>query len=486
MVYTAYPENENGLVDGPPAAESSEPKLIAKIMIPEPPRNEVIGEARMEAEAKVKSKGWRWNGRTVDEVPGLAKWSIQLNTPKEKGERFDETRVKSMVRGVLRGFIGERESGVLGLDRAITVCTTVPMEELAEHRIVDLASLPGGPSKERILMEASLESVSHLLEKIPNEQLKLMFLGESVNFRLANSLFERVKRRVRDYHTGAFGKQWRSKPQHVGKPVPPLDSLVEHELEEIERTSLEATGRISAEARACRFLWEVVQGESDSGRDSTDAPRKILITQDKDTLAKIDPLALTKIGQEDLAILGTEVYEVARSGINYETSTIPDALVDMEGFVEVKALKPDEIVELERVLEGGVSFGGVLDGVVYNPETKGVMFVGANLEGNTYFVDTIRSHLEGYQPLHEDQLVILRFPADAPDEVLIRLAERVVQAGYKRLVVQKLVHTSKELNDMARQYIRDNLDKIRTGDYKGMKLSEDELRIFEELAEEEW
>ena len=59
-----------------------------------------------------------------------------------------------------------------------------------------------------------------------------------------------------------------------------------------------------------------------------------------------------------------------------------------------------------------------------------------------------------------------------------------MNGGFTRFVIQKLGFTADELNGIAQEYIRNNLDLIQKGDYKGLRLSKAEIAIFEDLANE--
>ncbi|KKS15886.1 MAG: hypothetical protein UU72_C0032G0018, partial [candidate division WWE3 bacterium GW2011_GWB1_41_6] len=452
---------------------------LPEIVKPEPLSQEEIEESRMEVEAKVRSSGWVWNGKNLGEMAGIVKWHIQLNAPKEQGERFDEKRIKANIKGILRGFVGERVSGATGFEQATTVFTTVPLEELHELHMTDLATLPGGPGKERMLLEASLESVSHISKERVEELIKSLNREYNkpdartinVDWELVEKSFGYIKHLVNIYHTGQYRNEWQRKEENRGKRMPNLDELIEKEFEWMGGRYGISNPEVE---QICRLYWEIVQGESDSGKGSNGEIGKFhAVTVNKGT-----PMG------------HMEIHEETYKGINYSASTSPDALVvdkkDIMGSVEVKSLTNIEVRKLADALKRGASTGGVLDGILWDEETNRPYFVAPNLEGSTYFVDTLRTHLQGHERLNEDQLIVLRFPADAPDEALGKLAERAVNGGFTRFVIQKLGFTADELNGIAQEYIRNNLDLIQKGDYKGLRLSKAEIAIFEDLANEPW
>jgi len=177
----------------------------------------------------------------------------------------------------------------------------------------------------------------------------------------------------------------------------------------------------------------------------------------------------------------------------YDSTVIPDGIIlDKEGVpagvLEVKAYSPaDELAFLlKKIEEGGKSstyFEGKASdfGKTYPGANIDNYKMGVELDKETEFVDIIRGVSGKGADRDASNLVLLRFPSDIPDNLLMQYGEKIVSCGYRNVVIQKLPFSGEELNVIAKEIVKHQWGNLDLQLYK-LNFSNREIEVFKNWA----
>ena len=103
------------------------------------------------------------------------------------------------------------------------------------------------------------------------------------------------------------------------------------------------------------------------------------------------------------------------------------------------------------------------------------------VDGEVAFVDILRG-LAGLGPERDSHnLVVLRFPGDIPDNLLIQYGEMIVSYGFRNVVIQKLPFSGEKLDIIARELVKAQWSSLISHSSKG-NFSNRELGVLKEYA----
>jgi len=186
-------------------------------------------------------------------------------------------------------------------------------------------------------------------------------------------------------------------------------------------------------------------------------------------------------------------YTYTPDGEWYKTTVIPDGIImkgDVaEGPFEVKAYKADELAKLLSIIRSSgkqaIFFKGTAAdiGKTYPGADKIPYMLGVDLNSETDFVDIVRSLSEKGEDRDASNLVVLQFPNDIPDNLLIQYGEMVVSYGYKNVVIQKLPLSVQELDVIAKELVNSQWGNLKFQLLKQRNYSDRELKILQNYAE---
>ncbi len=173
-----------------------------------------------------------------------------------------------------------------------------------------------------------------------------------------------------------------------------------------------------------------------------------------------------------------------------EEFTMPDAFIlhgdELRGIVEVKCYKPEETKALATAMRD-VNFLG--HKVSYKSNSGNTFNLGADIDKIQNFGNFINAQI-GLENQYGEFPVVLRFPADSDPEDLKAIFEYYKKRG-NNVIIQTLPVTSKEIDDLAKTAIRDNIDTMlvrannRGGGRKNSKkISGEHERIYRAIVQE--
>ena len=84
-----------------------------------------------------------------------------------------------------------------------------------------------------------------------------------------------------------------------------------------------------------------------------------------------------------------------------------------------------------------------------------------------------------------DNLVLLRFPNDIPDNLLTQYGEMVVSYGFTNVVIQKLPFSREELEIIAKEVIKSRWSILNFQLLKGNNFANRDLNVLHEYANSE-
>ncbi len=183
-------------------------------------------------------------------------------------------------------------------------------------------------------------------------------------------------------------------------------------------------------------------------------------------------------------------------GEMFRNTVIPDAFIikkgektDLVGLVEVKAYTPDELATLidkikknEGSQESGTRFK--VTGTAYEfgkifPGAEKVKFnMGFDINKEVGFVDFIRGVSKGESNRYEQNIVVLRFPKDIPNNLLSQFGQLIVDYGYPNVVIQKLPFSNQDLIDISRRIVNDTFSDVWLQRLK-MNFSDKEIALLD-------
>lgn len=151
----------------------------------------------------------------------------------------------------------------------------------------------------------------------------------------------------------------------------------------------------------------------------------------------------------------------------YASTVIPDGLVvkgdNLIGMFEVKAVKAEELDRAMTIIRSNKKRGGRETSVVgtaadfghtYPGADKEQYRMGVDLDKEAEFVDILQGLTGKGENLGVNNLIILRFPDDIPDNLLNQYGEMIVSCGYTNVVIQKLPFSREELNVIAKEVVK--------------------------------
>lgn len=170
----------------------------------------------------------------------------------------------------------------------------------------------------------------------------------------------------------------------------------------------------------------------------------------------------------------------------FGSTVIPDRLIidgngKLAGILEDKAYPADELAKLISLIKKSgkqaMSYRGTAAdfGKTYLGADKEPYNVGADLDKETAFADIIGGLKEGTPEKGTDNLVVLRFPADMPDNLLNQYGEMICSCGYQNVVIQKLPFSVSELGVIAKEVVKSQWDNLEN-------FSKRELTVLREWA----
>ncbi len=179
------------------------------------------------------------------------------------------------------------------------------------------------------------------------------------------------------------------------------------------------------------------------------------------------------------------------AGEIFASTVIPDGiLVNAEGagvgVVEVKAYTADE---LSRLLEltrnsptGAVQYTGKASdfGRTYAGASMESFTLGADVAKEVAFIDTVRDLIGGSETGgdNENNLIVLRFPADIPNNLLVQYGERIVNYGFPNVVIQKLPLSGPELDIIAKEIVKSRWGAIGMQLLKKQNFADREIKVL--------
>jgi hypothetical protein len=153
----------------------------------------------------------------------------------------------------------------------------------------------------------------------------------------------------------------------------------------------------------------------------------------------------------------------------YYSTVIPDALIvkadssktgwDVVGVGEVKAYLADEVYTLMNKIRESGKLGTQYEGVAsdfgktYEGADKDRFTMGVDLNKETEFADFVRGVFLGKPNNYEENIILLRFPNDIPDNLLKQFGQMVVDYGYPKVVIQKIPVSIQEINVISKEII---------------------------------
>ncbi|OGC45595.1 hypothetical protein A2V49_03830 [candidate division WWE3 bacterium RBG_19FT_COMBO_34_6] len=188
---------------------------------------------------------------------------------------------------------------------------------------------------------------------------------------------------------------------------------------------------------------------------------------------------------------------ITPAGEFYDQTTIPDAIIgnennEMIGFIEVKAYTSDELAALLKLIRQRIEDHGSNSphyegtasnfGKNYPGAEKEKFTMGVDLDKEIKFLDTLRGLVNGEPDKDSDNLIILRFPNDIPDNLLMQYGELIVSYGYPNLVIQKLPYMVEELNVISKTLLGTQMQKLNYQLMKKMNFSDRELSVLEKYS----
>lgn len=182
---------------------------------------------------------------------------------------------------------------------------------------------------------------------------------------------------------------------------------------------------------------------------------------------------------------------ITPAGEWYGSTVIPDALIiDQDvpvGIVEVKAYQADELAKLLALIrttgKESIRYTGTADqfGKTYSGAEKDPYSLGADLNGEVAFVDILRGLAGLGRGKTLDNLVVLRFPNDIPDNLLSQYGEVAVSCGFSNVVIQKLPFSGEELDIIAKELVKAQWSDLSSHSTKA-NFSDRELRVLKTYA----
>ncbi len=183
---------------------------------------------------------------------------------------------------------------------------------------------------------------------------------------------------------------------------------------------------------------------------------------------------------------------VTPAGELYVRTVIPDALILDQGtpvgLVEVKAYQADELAKLLTLIrttgKEGIRYTGHAGqfGKTYPGAENDPYSLGADLDGEVAFVDILRGLAGLGTERDSHNLVVLRFPADIPDNLLIQYGVMIVSYGFRNVIIQKLPFSGEELDVIARELVKAQWPDLNSHSSKG-NFSNRELEVLKQYAD---
>lgn len=181
------------------------------------------------------------------------------------------------------------------------------------------------------------------------------------------------------------------------------------------------------------------------------------------------------------------------AGEFFASTVLPDGIVtdtsgNVAGIVEVKAYTADELAKFLQLTahptDIKVAYRGTAAdfGKTYPGAESDTYVLGADLLHETAFVNIVRD-LEGHQRINdEDNLIVLRFPNDVPDNLLYQYGERVVNYGYPNVLIQKLPLSGNELDIIGKEVIKSQWSRLMSPQRSDRSFSKKALEVLAAYA----
>ncbi len=173
----------------------------------------------------------------------------------------------------------------------------------------------------------------------------------------------------------------------------------------------------------------------------------------------------------------------------YKNTVIPDSLIidgdTPVGIVEVKAYQTDELGALLSLIRAGgkqaIRYKGTAAdfGKTYTGAEKEHFNLGVDLNGEIDFVDIVRGLSGNGEERDVHNLVVLRFPSDIPDNLLVQYGEMISSYGYQNIVIQKLPFSNLELDTIAKEIVKSQWGNLSFQLLEGDNYSNRELSVLE-------
>lgn len=184
---------------------------------------------------------------------------------------------------------------------------------------------------------------------------------------------------------------------------------------------------------------------------------------------------------------------VTPAGEFIKATVIPDGIVtDKEGYpvgvFEVKAYDAEELGDAmflirKRGREATYFKGTAANfGKMYPGADKEQYSIGVDIDKEVAFVDILRGLTGKGTDMGAGNLVLLRFPNDIPDNLLIQYGEMIVSYGFTNVVIQKLPFSREELDIIAREVIKSKWGTLSFQSLRGSNFSERDLEVLRKYA----
>ncbi len=189
---------------------------------------------------------------------------------------------------------------------------------------------------------------------------------------------------------------------------------------------------------------------------------------------------------------------VTPAGEFFGGTVIPDGIVTKEGeeeepvgIFEVKAYTAEELDRAMALIRKSGKEATYFKGTAadfskkYPGADKEQYGIGVDIDKEVAFVDILRGLTGEGTGTGVENLVLLRFPNDIPDNLLIQYGEMIVSYGFTNVVIQKLPFSREELNIIAKEVIKSRWSILSLQLLKGKNFSSRDLDVLHKYANSE-
>jgi hypothetical protein len=353
------------------------------------------------------------------EILSKVKWSLSIQKNGEKSGPWNPELAKERISGNLRGMVAEAVSEKIPLSDAETIYSS-KNTDLGSYKTVSSQEFSNAPTNRKG------DVLSHLLKKSLEEKPLQVF---DPNIRDSNN---------------PIVQQFKKERKLNNEPKVSPEEYIK-----LLKTYMKTQKENYNEDIIRGYTWAMIKGKN---------------------------------GKVDIP-----------AGEWFGSTVIPDRLVvdgngKLAGILEDKAYPADELAKLFSIIKEkgkqavfyhgtAADFGKTFRGADDEPYT-----IGADLDKETTFADIIGALKEGASEKGADNLVVLRFPADMPDNLLNQYGEMISSYGYQNVVIQKLPFSVGELEVIAKEVVKSHWNNLLLQLGKDRNFSDRELNVLREYA----